>query len=202
METTKETKIKPEKEFSEEPVKLYDGFFREGYTVEYYNAKKGSKGKRPQGEKVVVKAHYSLSPEEFQNVIKETKKDNKGKDINVRAKLTDGTEYVVTDEMFEMGKKKSPINHTEVEQRVIKVSTSAELQEGDELNWEKGRDIAVVKADLKAMKMATIIAREAIRACTDAVYIYRNFQSEVELRMAGLADQLEIIKGNEVEKEE
>lgn len=201
METTKETKIKPEKEFSEESVKLYDGFFREGYTVEYYNAKKGSKGKRPQGEKAVVKAHYSLSPEEFQSVIKETKKDKKGKDINVRAKLTDGTEYIWTDTMWEIGRKKSPINHTEVEQRVIKVSTSAELQEGDKLNWEKGRDIAIVKADLKAMKMATIIAREAIKACTDAVYVYRNFQSEVELRMAGLADQLEIIKGN-VEKEE
>lgn len=201
METTKETRIKPEREFSEESVKLYDGFFREGYTVDYYNAKKGSKKKKPQGEKVVVKAHYSLSTEEFQNVIKETKKDKKGKDINVRAKLTDGTEFVVTDVMYEMGKKKSPINHTEVGQRVIKVSTSAELQDGDKLDWEKGRDIAIVKADLKAMKMVTIIAREAIRACTDAVYVYRNFQSEIEMRMAGLAGQLEIIKGN-VEKEE
>lgn len=201
METTKETKIKPEKEFSEEPVKLYDGFFREGYTVEYYNAKKGSKGKRAQGEKVVVKARYSLSPEEFQNVIKETKKDKKGNGINVRAKLTDGTIFVVTDEMYEMSKKKSPINHTEVEQRVIRVSTSAELQEGDVLDWEKGKDIAIVKADLKAMKMATIIAREAIKACTDAIYVYRDFQSNIEIAMAGLADQLEIIKGN-VEKEE
>lgn len=201
METTKETKVKPEKEFSEESVELYKGFFREGYTVEYYNAKKGSKGKRAQGEKVVVKARYSLSPEEFNGVIKETKKDKKGENINVWAKLTDGTEFVVTDEMYEIGKKKSPINHTEVEQRVIRVSTSAELQEGDELNWDKGRDIAIVKADLKAMKMATLIVREAIKACTDAIYVYRNFQSEVELRMAGLADQLEIIKGN-VEKEE
>lgn len=198
---TKETKIKPEKEFSEEPVELYNGLLREDYTVEYYNAKKGLKGKRPQGEKVVVKANYRFSPEEFNRVIRETKKDKKGKDINVWAKLTDGTEYVVTDTMWEMGKK-SPINHTEIDQRVIRVSASAELQEGDTLNWEKGRDIAVVKADLKAMKTATIIAREAIRACTDAVYVYRNFQSEVELRMAGLADQLEIIKGNEVEKEE
>lgn len=201
METTKETKVKPEKEFSEESVELYKGFFREGYTVEYYNAKKGSKGKRAQGEKVVVKARYSLSPEEFNGVIKETKKDKKGENINVWAKLTDGTEFVVTDEMYEIGKKKSPINHTEVEQRVIRVSTSAELQEGDELNWDKGRDIAIVKADLKAMKMATLIVKEAIKACTDAIYVYRNFQSEVELRMAGLADQLEIIKGN-VEKEE
>lgn len=201
METTKETKVKPEKEFSEESVELYKGFFREGYTVEYYNAKKGSKGKRAQGEKVVVKARYSLSPEEFNGVIKETKKDKKGENINVWAKLTDGTEFVVTDEMYEIGKKKSPINHTEVGQRVIRVSTSAELQEGDELNWDKGRDIAIVKADLKAMKMATLIVREAIKACTDAIYVYRNFQSEVELRMAGLADQLEIIKGN-VEKEE
>ena len=198
METTKETEItKPKKEFNGEPVELYNGFFREGYTVEYYNAKKGSKSKRPQGEKVVVKANYSLSPEDFNKVIKETKKDKKGKDINVWAKLTDGGAFVGIDTMCEMSKKKSPINHTNVGQRTIRVSASAELQEGDVLDWEKGKNIAIVKADLKAMKMATLIVREAIKACTDAVYVYRNFQSEVELRMAGLADQLEIIKGNE-----
>ena len=201
MEATKETKIiKPEKEFSGESVELYSGFFRNEYTVEYYNARKGSKGKRPQGEKVVVKAKYTLNPDEFQNVIKETKKDKKGKDINVWAKLTDGTTYVGTDVMWEIGRKKSPINHVKVGRTEIEVSASAELQEGDVLDWEKGKDIAIVKADLKAMKMATIIARKAIEACTDAIYIYRNFQSEVELRMAELTDQLEIIKG--VEKEE
>lgn len=179
-------------------IKLYDGFYRSNYKFIYIPKEKAKEHK----EKIMARATYIIDPEIFIKVLKETKKNKKGKTLNIWANLRNNTGYIVLDIMNEMSEKKSNISGVKVMRRMITVEASTVLQDGDTFDLEKGKNIAIVKADLRAMKMATIIAREAIRACTDAVYVYRNFQSEVELRMAGLADQLEIIKGNEVEKEE
>ena len=192
METTKEKVVSVD-----ESIKLYDGFHRSNYKFISIPKEKAKEHK----EKIVVRATYTIDPERFIKVLKETKKNKKGKTLNIWANLRNDTDHIVLDIMNEMSKRKSNISGVKVMQRMITVEASAVLQDGDTFDLEKGKNIAIVKADLKAMKMATIIAREAIKACTDAVYVYRDFQSEVELRMAGLADQLEIIKGN-VEKEE
>lgn len=192
METTKEKVVS-----IGGSVKLYDGFYRSNYKFISIPKEKAKEHK----EKIVAKATYIIDPERFVKVLKETKKNKKGKTLNIWANIRNNTDHVILDTMNEMSKRKSSISGVKVMQRMITVEASAILQDEDSFDLEKGKNIAIVKADLKAMKMATIIAREAIKACTDAIYIYRNFQSEVELRMAGLADQLEIIKGN-VEKEE
>ena len=194
MEATKEKVVSVN-----EPIKLNDGFYRDNYKIIFIPKEKAREYK----ETITVKATYVIDPERFIKVLKETKKNKKGKELNIWANLRNGIDRVVLDIMNEMSKKKSNISGVKVMQRVINVKVSAVLQDGDTFDWEKGKSIAIVKADLKAMKMATMIAREAIKACTDAVYVYRDFQSEVELKMAGLADQLEIIKNvDKQEKEE
>lgn len=180
-----------------ESIKLYDGFYRSNHKFISIPKEKAKEHK----EKIVAKATYTIDPEKFIKVLKETKKNKKGKTLNIWANLRNDTDHIVLDIMNEMSKRKSNISGVKVMQRMITVEASAVLQDGDAFDLEKGKNIAIVKADLKAMKMATIIAREAIKACTDAVFVYRDFQSNIELAMAGLADQLEIIKGN-VEKEE
>lgn len=180
-------------------IKLYDGFYRKNYKFIYIPKEKAKEHK----EKIVARATYIIDPEIFIKVLKETKKNKKGKTLNIWANLRNNTGYIVLDIMNEMSEKKSNISGVKVTRRMITVEASTVLQDGDTFDLEKGKNIAIVKADLKAMKMVTIIAREAIKACTDAVYVYRNFQSEVELRMAGLADQLDIIKNvDNQEKEE
>lgn len=180
-------------------VKLHDGFYRNNYKFILIPKEKAKEHK----EKTVARATYTIDPKRFIKALKETKKNKKGKTLYIWANLRNDTDHVVLDIMNEMSKKKSNINGVKVMQRMITVEASATLQDGDTFDLEKGKDIAIIKADLKAMKMATIIAREAIKACTDATYVYRNFQSDIELSMAGLADQLEIIKNvDKQEKEE
>lgn len=192
METTKEKVVSVGGS-----IKLYDGFYRSNYKFIYIPKEKAKEHK----EKIMAKATYTIDPEKFVKVIKEAKKNKKGKALIIWANLRNDTDHIVLDIMNEMSKRKSNISGVKVMQRMITVEASAILQDGDTFDLENGKNIAIIKADLKATKMATIIAREAIKACTDAVYVYRDFQSNIELAMAGFADQLEIIKGN-VEKEE